>query len=145
VAEPFDPNFAEPRPKKWRVIVAAAVAIAITVAWAAQFGERAVPKPPNAQPVTETLTLIAPLDRVSAPFEFQWASRVPNAAYRIEVFDTAGTPVAARVVRTDRIAADDLLGADRARVAQSYTWKVTVFDDKGIFVASSPSRPFEVR
>lgn len=123
--------------------MAAAVAIAIAVAWGAQFGERAVPQPhPTPQ---ETLTLVAPLDTVSFPFDFQWASSLPNAAYRIELFDGRGVPVAARELRASRIAAHELLGADRARTAQSYTWKVTVLDDNGAAIVSSQPRPFQVR
>lgn len=126
------------------MIAAGVAVVAIAAAFIAQYSQRASPEPETARPATETLTLIAPVDRVSTPFDFQWASAVPSPAYRIEV-DAAGRPVPARVLRTDRIAAPAVLGEEQLRTPQSYTWKITVFDDRGIFVAGSPLHSLEVR
>jgi hypothetical protein len=133
------------KPKKWLVLTAVVAAIVIAAAFLTQLNQPVAPAPETAPPApVNALTLIAPLGRVSAPFDFQWASPVPDAAYRIEVFDAKGGVVAGRVVRDARVPALDLLGPERMKTPQSYTWKITVFDDKGVYVSTSPLQKFEI-
>jgi hypothetical protein len=130
-----------PSQKKWLVLTAAVAAVVVTVGFSGQFYRAAVPAESQPPAPTETLTLISPLGRVTLPFDFRWASVIEEPAYRIEVFDAGGGAIAARVLRTGRLAATDLRPDWKPA---SYTWKITLFDSKGVFVMASPLQPFEI-
>ena len=127
--------------KTWVVFAAAVAAVVLAIAFVGQSYRSPVPADSSTPVSSGPLTLISPLGRVTLPFEFQWTSSIAEPAYRIEVFDAAGAPVAARVTRTGRIAASDLRQDWKPG---SYTWKISLFDSKGIFVVASPVQPFEI-